>query len=78
MNNRCKVTLDEGARSRVQCDRVFILDESHKLDPQPLDEHTRPKSGKSRLNLHGIVLMGKSNYLLTSILESVGPCVNNY
>jgi len=34
--------------------------ESHKLDPWPLDEDPRPKSGKSRLNLHGAILEGKS------------------
>jgi len=34
--------------------------ESHKLDPWPLDEGPRPKSGKSRLNLHGTILEGKS------------------
>jgi hypothetical protein len=33
---------------------------SHKLDPRPLDENTRPNSGKSRLNLHGTILEGKS------------------
>jgi hypothetical protein len=36
------------------------LDESHKLDPRPFDEGPRPKSGKLRLNLHGIILEGKS------------------
>jgi hypothetical protein len=36
------------------------LDESHKLNPWPLDEGPRPKSGKSRLNLHGTILEGKS------------------
>jgi len=36
------------------------LDESHKLDPQPLDEGPRPKGGKSRPNLHGTILEGKS------------------
>jgi hypothetical protein len=30
------------------------------LDPQPLDKDGRPKSGKSRLNLHGTILEGKS------------------
>jgi hypothetical protein len=32
------------------------LDENHKLDPHPLDESLRPKSGKLRLNLHGTIL----------------------
>jgi hypothetical protein len=31
-----------------------------KLDPWPLDEGPRPKSGKSRLNLHGRILERKS------------------
>ncbi len=44
---------------------AILLDESHKsestkLDPWPLDEGPRPKSGKSRLNLHGTILEGKS------------------
>jgi hypothetical protein len=39
---------------------AILLDESHKLDPWPLDEGPRPKSGKLRLNLHGIILQGKS------------------
>jgi hypothetical protein len=30
------------------------------LDPWPLDEGPRPKSGKSRVNLHGTILEGKS------------------
>jgi len=66
MNHKLKVTLDEGPGSRVQWNRVIIFDESHKLDPQPLDEHPRPKCVKLRLNLHGIILIGKSIYLLTS------------
>jgi hypothetical protein len=36
------------------------LDENHKLDPWPLDEGPQLKSGKSRLNLHGTILEGKS------------------
>jgi hypothetical protein len=44
---------------------AILLDESHKLesiklDPWPLDEGPRPKSGKLRLNLHGTILEGKS------------------
>ncbi len=34
--------------------------ESHKLDPWPLVEGLRPKSGKLRLNLHGTIFEGKS------------------
>jgi hypothetical protein len=30
------------------------------LDPWPLDEGPKPKSGKSWLNLHGTILEGKS------------------
>jgi hypothetical protein len=36
------------------------LDESHKLDPWLLDECPRPKSSKSRLNLHGSILEGNA------------------
>jgi hypothetical protein len=36
------------------------LAKSHKLDPRPLDEGPKPKSGKLRLNLHGSILKGKS------------------
>ncbi len=30
------------------------------MDPWPLDEGPKPKSGKSWLNLHGTILEGKS------------------
>jgi hypothetical protein len=36
------------------------LDESHKLDLWPLNEGPKPKSDKSRLNLHGTILEEKS------------------
>ncbi len=52
--------LDEGSRSMVQWHRAILLDESHKLDPWLLDERPRPKSDKSRLNLHGSILEGNS------------------
>jgi hypothetical protein len=52
--------LDEHPRSRVQSNRAILLVESHKLDPRPLDEGPRPKSGKLMLNLHGTILEGKS------------------
>jgi hypothetical protein len=39
----------------------MLLAENCKLDPWPLDEGPRPKSGKSRLNLRGTILEGKSN-----------------
>jgi hypothetical protein len=54
-------TLDEGPK--VQWTRSILVDESHKLNPWwwwPLDEGPRPKSGKSRLNLHDTNLEGKS------------------
>ncbi len=34
--------------------------EGHKLDPWSLDEVPRPRSDKSRLNLHGTILEGRS------------------
>jgi len=40
--------------------RAILLDESHELDPWPLDEGPRPKGGKSRPNLHGTNLERKS------------------
>jgi len=51
-----RATLEKGPRSKVQCNRAILLDESHKLDPWPLDESPRLKSDKSRLNLHGTIL----------------------
>ncbi len=40
--------------------RAILMDESHELDPWPLDEGPRPKGGKSRLNLHDTILERKS------------------
>jgi hypothetical protein len=40
-----------------------LLVESFKLVPRPLDEGSRPKSGKLRLNLHGTCFEGKINWL---------------
>jgi len=54
-----RTTLDEGWSTQVQWNRAILLAKSHKLDPWPLDESPRPKSGKSRLNLHGTILGGK-------------------
>jgi hypothetical protein len=51
-----RAALDKRLRSRVQWNRAVLLAESQKLEPWPLDEDPRPKSGKSRLNLHGIIL----------------------
>jgi hypothetical protein len=36
-------TLDEGLKYRVQWNRAVLFSESHKLDPQPIDEGPRPK-----------------------------------
>jgi hypothetical protein len=36
------------------------LNERHELDPRPLDEGPRPKSGKLSLNLRDTILEGKS------------------
>jgi hypothetical protein len=55
-----RATLDEGLKFSVQWNRTILLAESHKLDPWPLDEGPRPKSGKLRLNLHGTISEGKS------------------
>jgi hypothetical protein len=38
------------------------LVESFKLVPRPLNKGPRPKSGKLRLNLHGISFGGKINW----------------
>jgi len=52
--------LNEGPRSKVYLKRTILWNENHQLDPQSLDEDPRPKSGKSRLNLDGTILKGKS------------------
>ncbi len=40
---------------------AILLDESHKLDLQPLDEFLRPKKWQIQAkNLHGTILEGKS------------------
>jgi hypothetical protein len=36
--------------------------ESFKLVPRPLDEGSKPKSDKLRLNLHGTCIGGKINW----------------
>jgi hypothetical protein len=41
-----RVTLVEGPRSKVQWNRPILLDESHELNPWPLDEGPRPKCDK--------------------------------
>ncbi len=38
----------------------ILLAENDKQDPWPLDTSSSPKGGKSRLNLHGTILEGKS------------------
>ncbi len=50
--------------SKVQWNRAIWLAQSHKLDPWPLDEGPRPKSGKSRLN--HISCMDQENLQLKS------------
>jgi len=45
-------TLDDGPRSRDQWIQAILLVESFKLVPRPLDEGSRPKSGKLRLIWH--------------------------
>jgi hypothetical protein len=57
-----RATLDESLRSRVQWSRAILLAESHKLDPPPPwdEDDPRPTSGKSSLNIHGTILVGKS------------------
>ncbi len=47
-----------GPRSMVQGNRAILLAENHTLDPWPLDEGPRTKSGKSWLNLHATILEG--------------------
>jgi hypothetical protein len=53
-------SLDEGLGFRVPWNNTILLDESHKLEPRPLNESQRPKSVNSRLNLHGTILEAKS------------------
>jgi hypothetical protein len=55
-----KATLDDGSRSKVQWNRTILLVESHKLDPWPLDEGPKLKSGKLKLKLQSTNLEGKS------------------
>ncbi len=43
---------------KVQWNRAILLNESHKLDPWPLDEDSTSKGGKSRLNLNGLKSIG--------------------
>jgi hypothetical protein len=42
------------------------------LDPQPLIEGPRPKSGKLRLNLHGAILEGRSSGFMNKRKSSKG------
>jgi hypothetical protein len=57
-----RATLDQGPRSRHQWIQAILLVESFKLVPRPLDEGSRPKSGKLGLNLHGTCFGGKINW----------------
>jgi hypothetical protein len=43
---------------------TILLVESFKLVSRPLDEGPRPKSGKLRLNLHGICFGRKINWFI--------------
>ncbi len=51
-------TLDEGLGFN-EIEQSYWL-KAIKLDPWPLDKGPRPKSGKSRLNLHGSISEKKS------------------
>jgi hypothetical protein len=51
-------TLDEGLGFN-EIEQSYWL-KAIKLDPWPIDEVPRTKSGKSRLNLHGSILERKS------------------
>jgi hypothetical protein len=54
-------TLDEAPRTRVQWNRaILLLKSKKKLGLWTLDKGWRLKNGKSRLNLHGTILEGKS------------------
>jgi len=53
-----RAACNEGPRFRVKWNRAILLVKRHKLDPWPLDEGPRTKSGKSRLNLHDTILEG--------------------
>jgi hypothetical protein len=54
-SNLLRATLDEGPRS----DKIEQFYWTREID-WSLDEGLRPKTGKSRLNLHGTILEGKS------------------
>jgi len=68
MSHELRATVDEDPKSRDQSNRAVLLDGRYKLDPRPLDEGPRPKSGKSRLNLHGTILEGKINWFEPNLL----------
>jgi hypothetical protein len=55
-----RATLNEGARCKVQQNGPFLLVESHKLDPWPLDEDPKPIEAKLKWHLHGTILEGNS------------------
>jgi hypothetical protein len=46
--------------SKVQQNGTFILVESHKLEPRPLDEDQRPIEAELRWHLHANILEGNS------------------
>ena len=49
-------TLDGGLRERVLQNRAILLAARCKLDGKPLDKGPRPRRGKARCLLHGIIL----------------------
>jgi hypothetical protein len=61
--NHPSVNLTKGPRSKVQWNWAFLLVQSFKLVPMPLDEGSRSKQIKLWFSLHGIILEGKSNCL---------------
>jgi len=57
--NHPMATLTKGPRSKVQWNWFFLLVNSFKLVPRPLDKGSRSKQIKLWFNLHGIILEGK-------------------
>jgi hypothetical protein len=57
-----RATFNEGPRSRVQWNRAILLDEGHKLDPQPLDQGPS-KTQKWQIEAkYSTILEGKSTW----------------
>jgi hypothetical protein len=51
------------------------MDKSHKLDPWPLDESLRPKSGKSRVYLHEP--FWRENHLVWTLIKDLKEGAND-